>query len=218
MCCDISTNDDPEILAQHNRSCCPGVDAINLFTMGSKLGTATSITLSSSASPSSTLTTLRSKTASTFASPSLSSIPNSSISFIPNSTLSSSLESSSTAGSSISKQPTSAGRPIGIAVGTSAGAIALAIAGYLMYRRRKQRRRAIGRSPVVEPQQDYMTEIYDPKEMPGDQGHELPANSGYIAQELPAHPKPLPPQKPSNRFSTLHPLHRSKSPLRLDLN
>lgn len=41
MCCDIAE----DISNQRDQSCCPGPDAINLFTLGSKLGSASSITL-----------------------------------------------------------------------------------------------------------------------------------------------------------------------------
>lgn len=161
MCCDIA-------VAERNGSCCPGNGAINLFTMGSKLGTATSIVLSSSTSFSISATSL-SNIDSPFSSSSLSS----------------SLKSSSAASSPASNQLTRSGRTItiAVAVSTSIGVVVLIIAGYLIYQHRQRKRRIIEQNHIVEQRQNDM-EPYDPKELSGQQEHELPASLRDITQEL----------------------------------
>ncbi len=116
LCCDISEKNGDDLLP-HNRSCCPDVDPINLFTMNSRPDSATSITLP----PLSSTQTPRTQVSeSSSSSASLSgSLP------------SSSPRSSSAATTSVPNNPATDRRTIAIAVSTSVGAVVLIIAGYL---------------------------------------------------------------------------------------
>lgn len=160
MCCDIRASPS----AQLNGSCCSGVGAINQFSIGSKLGTATSIT-SSSTSPSLGISPFSTSVSSSSLSPS------------------SSRASSSAASSPAPSHPGSNGSTIGIAVGTSVGTVVLVmIASFLIYQRLRRKRR--------EAQQTHIEDVYkareicDPKETCGQQEHELPASLRDSRQEL----------------------------------
>lgn len=126
MCCDIS----PDDVSQNNRSCCFGNQAINQFSIGSRVGTVSLIPLSTSQPPSTTV--------------SISSIPVAS--FSSSASHSTTSLSSTTAASLVPLGLGSAdhskinGSTIGIAVGTSVGTVMLIIACFLTYQYRRRRR------------------------------------------------------------------------------
>lgn len=195
MCCDAGNSWDP----QYNRSCCPGLNAINLFTIGSELGTASSITLSSSS---------RTETSSSSSSSRIPS-PNSITIYIDGSSvsaplsttaLSSTVSTSSSFGlspsynSSFTSKTNSAtrlasghsrthGSIIAIVLGTLGSAVVLVITSIWIYRRRGKNKR--------KPQRKQVEESSDPEimcstqEMSGQQAHELPTSVRYLTQELP---------------------------------
>lgn len=197
MCCDIAEVN----LDYRNRSCCSGANAINLFIMGSRLGTATSITLSSSSLPSKPSSPAFSLSSSTSLSTTqLSSITNpaSSSSLGPlRSSPNPSLETSSpspsleiSSSSVAQNHSATGGSTIAIAVSTSIGAMILIVAGFfLLYRRRRGSRESENNRLVAE-----MSESKDrPQEISGPQGFEMsglrefevPTGSSYLRPELP---------------------------------
>lgn len=153
MCCNIS----PTFSGKFNRSCCPDTGAINLFSIGSMLGTVTSIPLSTSSS----------NTQSTI-------IPSGIISSTAN------LAASSPAPS----HSRSKGSTIGIAVGVSVGVVVLIVASFLIYQRLRRNWRKAEQNHNVEAFE--LEKAHDPPmELNGQQEHELPS-SGQLAHELPS--------------------------------
>lgn len=199
MCCEIGRT----LSASYNGSCCPGRNAFNLFSIGSELGSARSITLSSSSSP----RTSSSPSPQISLSNGIIYVDGSSFSALLVTTASSTTQSTSSSSSpglslSSSSSPSSKTNPattlasghsgtnngsstVGVAVGTSIGAVVLVIASILLYRRWLRRRK------VVEPRNQVLVENFeservdDPQEMSGLQEHELPASARYLRQELP---------------------------------
>lgn len=178
MCCEISNR---EIGINYNRSCCPGAGAINLFSLGTKLGSATLITLPLSLTQSrpimsptanaedpelSSLLSSASRRATSPASSSSSASASPTLGFNPRPSVSESNSSAAT---------------IAIATSTSVGVVLLIFAGFLIYRYRQRRRR--------EPEQHYTEKVFDEKEMsPGSSlRHEMPTGEKLWGSELPGH-------------------------------
>lgn len=167
MCCDITLNDG----SQHNQSCCSGINAINLFTMGSRIGTATSITLSLSATTTLPLSSTR--------------VSSDDLSATQFSTLSPA--SGSATGLPTPDNNTSAthGRTIAIAVSVSVGAVVLIIAGFLVYQRRQRRKLEKIYRPVRQRDEKTGTgQVLVSHELAGQRAQELPTSPGGLRQEL----------------------------------
>lgn len=189
MCCDLAITFD----ARFNRSCCPGVNGINLFTIGSELDTATSITLSSSSAPD----TSSSSSPRTSSSNSIIHIDGSSVFALPPTTALSSTNSTSSSfslstGFSIETNSATTlesghsginGSTIAIASGTSIGAAVLVITSLWIYRRRGRSGRKTHRKQVEAISRLEMVDA--PQEMSGKQDHELAASARDLTQELP---------------------------------
>lgn len=177
MCCNILDTWTGEF----NRSCCPGVGAINLFSIGSKPGTVKLTTLSTS-SPSSTRSS-RSENIT-----SLNSLPSSSAALFQTAqpTTTSSDQTALPASTSAPTHSRSKGSTIAMAVGISVGALVLIIATYLIYRRLQRRNK---KNPIQDhsvEEEEEVTELEEDcyaKELNGHQEHELPS-SGHQDHEL----------------------------------
>ncbi len=178
MCCERFNR---EVGINTNKSCCPGALAINLFSLGTKLGSATSITLPLSSTQS---RSIMSPTANA-EDPELASL-------LSSASLRGLLPASSSSSASVS--PTLGGNPrpsvsesnsstatIAIATSTALGAVLLIFAGLLIYRCRQRRRRA--------PKQNYTEEVFDAKEMSPESSlrHEMPTGEGNFGSELSGH-------------------------------
>lgn len=179
MCCDISNVD----ASHHNGSCCFGANAINLFSMGSKIGTATSITSSAPLSiPSKTAPSSSIITTSSSLSARLSANRISSIGSAPSST---SLSSSSAITSSVPDHSTTNGTTIGIAVGASVGAIMLIITIFLIYQHRRNRKKEPEDNRMMEPEKSDVRDIFVSSELFGQPEHEMPTGRRDLRPELP---------------------------------
>ena len=196
MCCDILGLADKN----HNGSCCSGKNAINRFSIGSKLGTARSLPVSQfplpssilvpTISPSATLSSINSTPAKSSSSFGSSSHPDSSSGLSPSLGRRSSLSSSPTSSSApSSNQPAVIGRTIAISVSTSVSAVVLIIAIFLIYQYLRKRRRKSEQNDAVQTQDPTKfhgsIEVYEPKEISGHQEYELQASARYLTQELP---------------------------------
>lgn len=207
MCCDVASTS-----SRFNRSCCPGINAVNLFSIGSELGTAKSITLSSSPSFETSFSPSFQSSSAPLPRLSLSNdviyVDGSSFSALSPPTARSSTEFTST---NLSQSPgpntkssfesTSTieaarnhikvnGSTIAIAVSTSIGAVVLIVVSILVYRRFGKKRQKSSRSPIEDPDNQVIgsieaEQVYDPQELLGHQDHELPASPRYLRQELP---------------------------------
>lgn len=184
LCCDILGNADQK----YNGSCCSGKNAINRFSIGSGIGTATSLP------PSSTAGSITSISTTSFPSNSASSrsSPNFSSSFSPSSqsSLSSSLSSSPTSSSApTSNQSAIIGRTIAISVSTSVSAVVLIIAGFLIYQYLRRRRRESEQNDAMQTQDPAQTqdllEVDGSNELSGHQEYELQTSIRSLTQELP---------------------------------
>ena len=170
MCCEIS----PVDVSQNNRSCCSGKQAINQFSIGSKVGTVVLITLSTTQQPSTTV----------------------SVSSITMASFSSSASHSATSSSSItalSRTPfdldppdhsKTNGSTIGIAVGASVGAVTLIILCFLIYRYRPRRRVKATNSHTSEMEQNHIVNSFSRPELPGQGEYEL-STTQDVYPELP---------------------------------
>lgn len=199
MCCDISKNGfDPK----RNGSCCRGPNVYNLFSIGSKLGTTKSVTMSSSAS----LETLSSPPprislsngiiyvdGSSFSALVLTTAPSStdftSVSLSPNlsPSLSSSFSSKTKLATTLAPNHSRTNSStIGIAVGTSI-AVVLIIASIVIYRHLRRKGSKTPRNQVEEMDNQIvrLEETHHPQEMSGHRDHELSASARYMRQELP---------------------------------
>ena len=199
MCCDVATFSD----ARYNRSCCPGVDTFNLFSIGSELGTATSFVLSSS-SVSEISSTSSSRILSSngvihvdkFATLGLSfttalssaNIAASGLSISPSLTSSFSSETSSATTLASVHSSTTNKSTVAMPVGVSIGAAVFVIASILSYRQ-CARTPKMARRKKVRHDQNVSTVgpevINHPQELSGRQDHELPTSERYLTQELP---------------------------------
>lgn len=163
MCCGITNS----LSAQSNGSCCPEHDAINLFTIGSELGTAWSI--------------------------SHSATPKANINAAPTSLiLTSSQISSSATSSPVSSRSEINGKTIAIAVSTSVGAVSailLIVAGFLIHQVRRRRRRKLEQNHMGDlydrKEVDSLKEVFGPTEISGKEEYELSTSTRDMTQELP---------------------------------
>ena len=174
MCCNILTVWSGEF----NRSCCPGVGAINLFSIGSKPGTVKSITLSTSSSPS-TRSSLSAAIITSRVSSSLSATPL--IPANPQATSSDGIVLPTS--SSVPSPSKSKGSTIAMAVGISVGALVLIIASYLIYRRLQRRNIRNAKQDQLVEESIESEEDHGPRELTGHPEHELPS-SGQQDHEL----------------------------------
>lgn len=179
MCCNIQDTWNGDF----NRSCCPGVGAINLFSIGSKPGTVKLIPLSTSSPP-----PTRSSRSDAITSSILSLSSSTTLFLTAKPTAASSDELASPISSPAPSHFKSKGSTVAMAVGISVGALVLFIVSYLIYRcLQKRNKRNFKQDRLVEEEEKEvpeLEEVHHPKELDGHREHELP--SGQQDHELPS--------------------------------